>query len=403
MKLKVINDDGSVKCHDISDTHLKDESLSGDVRYIGTQSKEENALNIYKAYFSKAKVILLDETNTFLVDEMQRLNIVDFSTNQKQKTIFDREDFTFMYYTSGSTGMPTGALKTLDNIISEVESVTKLLQSYSINKVIVTVPFIHLYGTLFGLMYPLLNEIDIVFKEHFLPHDLLSIADPHTMVVTTPLYIKALNTLTEAKDLSQTLFVSSTAPLDEKSICSFNEKFSADIMQIYGSTETGGIAYKINTNPLWKPFTQVDIYTNQAQELEVKSPFVSRKLYANSFIDTKGKIKTFDYIEEEKGGFTLIGRSAKIFKLAGKRYSTVHIEHILESISDIHRALVFVVLKKDSLRGECLDITLESSKTFTKREIKKLLQDNLSNLKFAIELHHVDKIVVNQLGKKLRI
>jgi acyl-coenzyme A synthetase/AMP-(fatty) acid ligase len=403
MNLNIINDDGIIKQYPVKKEHFFNQSLENNVGYIGSQSKEENALNIFKAYFSNAKAILLDETNQAILKQLKDLTIPEFATQINAKTIFDEKDFSFMYFTSGSTGSPVAALKTKKNIESEVKALTELLQEYKIKKVIVTVPFIHLYGTLLGLMYPLMNDIDIVLKEHFLPNDLLNMIDPYTMVVTTPLYIKALNKLSEEKNLSESVFISSTASLDTTSIITFNNKFQTKIIQIFGSTETGGIAYKLNEEPLWNPFKSVEVFTNQENELKVKSPFVSYTLYENGFKHTNGEIQTFDYIEKEALGFKLIGRSSKIFKLAGKRYSTVQIENILEAVNGIEKALVFVGLAKDSLRGEYLDITIESNEIYRVKEIKKILRRELSNLKFSIKLNIVDEIPTNQVGKKLWI
>lgn len=403
MNLNILNDDGIIKQYPVQKEYFLNVALKNQVGYIGTQSKEENALNIFKAYFSDAKAILLDETNQALQKQLNDLNIPEFPTQSESKSIFDKQDFLFTYFTSGSTGVPVAALKSKKNMEAEVKVLTELLADYQINKVIVTVPFIHLYGTLFGLLYPLMNNIDIVLKEHFLPHDLLHEVDPYTMVVTTPLYIKALNKLNEEKDLSKTIFISSTASLDEKNLKIFREKFQTNIMQIFGSTETGGIAYKLNETALWKPFSGVDICTNEKNELSVRSPFVSELLYENGFSSTQGEIQTFDYIEKEDPGFKLIGRSSQIFKLAGKRYSTVQIENILENVAGIRKALVFVGLEKGSLRGEFLDITIESDMRYSVKEIKQILRRSLSNLKFAIVLKTVDKIPSNQLGKKLRI
>ena len=403
MNLNVISDNGTISKHARMKVPLSYEIWKNKIGYIGTQSKESNALNIFNAYFSEAKAILLDETNRSIVELLKHLNIQSFESENSGYTVFDDQDFSFMYFTSGSTGHPVGALKSKENILSEVNALTLLLKKYAIRKVIVTVPFIHLYGTLLGLMYPLVNNIDIYLKEHFLPNDILDMIDDHTMVVTTPLYIKALSKLTQKKDLSKSIFISSTAPLDNESIVAFKERYKADIMQIFGSTETGGIAHKLNDETSWIPFYGVDISSNEKDELKVRSPFISDILYEEGFKNTKGEIQTFDYVELEQDTFKLIGRSSKIFKLAGKRYSTVQIENILEEINGITKALVFVEMAKDSLRGEYLDITVESTIEITTKEIKTILQQRLSNLKFSIKLHIVDKIPTNQVGKKLRI
>ncbi|WP_419774210.1 AMP-binding protein [Halarcobacter sp.] len=403
MKIEVHNDNGTITTHNINKKDFSNSSLQNHLGYINSKSKEQNALNIIKAYFNDSKIILFDETNQILKEKLDELNIKEFLHNEKINTIFDEKDFSMMFFTSGSTGNPVGALKTKKHLEEEVEVLTKLFEKREIKKVILTVPFIHIYGMLFGLLYPLLNDIDIVLKEHFLPNDLLNLIDDNSLVVTTPLYIKALNKISQEKDLSKATFVSSTGPLDSQNAKKFSEKFNTDVMQIFGSTETGGIAYKLNDEILWTPMPKVEIQTNEQNELKVLSPFVSTTIYENSFKDINGVMQTFDYIEKENKKFRLVGRSSQILKIAGKRYSTIQIENILEEEEEINKALVFVSSDNDSLRGEVLDITLESSKEFTAREIKKILQSKLSNLKFSLSLKHVDKIPTSSVGKKLKI
>lgn len=403
MYLKVYNDNGSMNQYEIKKENFLDKDIEGKVSYISSLSKEQNALNIFRSYFNSAKSILFDDTNKLLKDKLKQLNINSFDTFQKNKTVFDHKEFSFIYFTSGTTGDSIAALKTRTNIEKELESLRNILDKYDIKRVIVTVPFIHIYGSLTGLFYPYFNDIDIILKEHFLPNDLIELCDDNSLVVTTPLYIKALNKSSVKKDLSKVLFLSSTAPLDKKEAIAFHNKFNTNIIQLFGSTETGGIAYKLNDEELWTPLDKVQTKTNENNELKVLSPFVSNELYIDEFKQTKGEIQTFDFVEFEDDKFRLIGRSSQILKVAGKRYSTIQIENILESQEDIKKALVYVKNDKDSLRGEILDITLESKQEFTVKEIKKILQSQLSNLKFSIDLRCVDNIPTSSVGKKLRI
>ncbi len=403
MKIEVHNDNGTITTYNINKENFTNSSLENHLGYINSKSKEKNVLNIIKAYYSNSKIILFDETNQIISKKLEDLKIKEFNTGNNTKTIFDEKDFSMIFFTSGSTGNPVGALKTKKHLEEEVKVLTKLFENKNINKVVLTVPFVHIYGMLFGLLYPLLNNIDIVLKEHFLPNDLLNLIDDNSLVVTTPLYIKALNKISSQKDLSKAIFVSSTAPLDALNAKEFKEKFNTDIMQIFGSTETGGIAYKLNNANLWTPMPEVKIETNENNELKVISPFVSTTLYENEFKDINGIMQTFDYIEKENEKFKLVGRSSQILKIAGKRYSTIQIENILEEVEEINKALVFVSSNEDSLREEKLDITIESSKEFSSKEIKKILQNRLSNLKFSLSLKYVDKIPTSSVGKKLRV
>lgn len=403
MTLKVFNDDGSINQYVIKKELFFDKNYLNKVSYIASSKKEGNALNIFKSYFSNAKSILFDSTNKPILKQLEDLNIKEFNEAFDNENIFNDKDFSFLYFTSGSTGFPLGALKTKENIISEIEVLSSLLKKYEIKKVIVTVPFIHFYGSLMGIFYPLFNDIDIILKEHFLPNDLLDIIDENSLIVTTPLYIKSLNRINSSKDLSKSLFISSTAPLLSDDAKEFKEKFSSNILQIFGSTETGGIAYKFNDEILWTPLEKVTTSLNETNELKVKSDFISNIVFEKEFKQTNQQIQTFDYVEFINNKFKLIGRSSQILKIAGKRYSTIQIENILEKIEGIEKAVVFVNSNNATLKDEILDITIESKKDFLSKDIKKILQAELSNIKFSINLKIVDKIKTSAVGKKLAI
>ncbi|MEZ4692579.1 MAG: hypothetical protein R2837_00830 [Aliarcobacter sp.] len=92
--------------------------------------------------------------------------------------------------------------------------------------------------------------------------------------------------------------------------------------------------------------------------------FISNIIFEKELKQTNQQIQTFDYVEFIDNKFKLIGRSSQILKIAGKRYSTIQIENILEQIDGIEKAVVFVNTKKDTLKDEILDITIESKKEF---------------------------------------
>ena len=404
MKLHVHHDNGEITSHDINKESFYNKEFEDKISFINSSKKEDNALNIYKSYFSNAKSILFDNTNKGIVRKLDELNIKEFNDQTNNNNIFEKQDFSFVYFTSGTTGSPVGALKTKENIENEIKVLTSLFAKYNLKRVIVTVPFIHFYGSLMGLIFPYLNNVDIILKEHFLPNDLIDLIDDNSLIVTTPLYIKSLNRITQTKDLSSSVFLSSTAPLFKDTAIEFNKKFNCDIVQLFGSTETGGIAYKNNDDELWTSLDSVQTSTNKDNELIIQSPFVSSVLYENEFKYTHNKIQTFDYVElNNNNKFKLIGRSSQILKVAGKRYSTIQIENILENTQGITKALVTIKTKKEELRGESLLITIQSNEVFLVKDIKKIIQNELSNIKFSIKLNIVEEIKTTAIGKKIKI
>ena len=392
MTISVYDDNGAIRNYTIDKESYKN-NQTDDIVFIDSSSKESSLLKLIEVLYGNGKAILFDKNNKFIEE---RLKLLDFKK-------FQDKNFSLIYFTSGTTGKPVGALKTKENLLLEIEQQTLLLKKYNIKKVIVTVPFIHVYGTLIGALYPLENNIDIVIKEHFLPNDLLDMIDEYTMVVTTPLYIKSLNKLETRKNLSKSIFISSTAPLYPEIAKEFNEKFQTDVIQIFGSTETGGIAYKYNDSTLWTPIHTVEISQNNQGELKVVSPFVSNILYEDDFKTINNEMQTFDFIEIIDNKFKLIGRSSQIIKVAGKRYSTLQIENILENEPNIQKAIVFVSVNKNALRGEELNITIQSDENILVKDIKKILKKELLNVRFTINLKIVDEIKTTAVGKKMMI
>jgi len=388
VKVIIQNDDGSENIY--KSENLLDTTLKNRVILIPSKIKEENAIEILRAYLSGAKPILYDQENLSLKEKIESLGVETFNDI----------DFAAMFFTSGSTGFPTGAFKSRENIETDMAALVREFGNFQIEKVVATVPFIHIYGFLAALLLPLKLNVDLLFKEHFLPHDLLESAKPHHLVVTTPLYIKSLLRLDEAKDLSKTIFISSTGPLPSEIAKEFTDKFNTTLIQLFGSTETGSIAFKKQDDTFWSPFQGVETTLNAEGLLHVKSPFISKTLWQEGLVHTGGEIQSFDYALIENGKFQLIGRSSNIVKIAGKRYSTAQIEEILEAMEGISKALVHVKHNNAELKDEIVQIFLESKRPVGIKELKSAIKQKLGKINLPIELHHVEKISTTQMGKK---
>ncbi|WP_041958834.1 AMP-binding protein [Sulfurospirillum arsenophilum] len=388
MRVIIQNDDGGENVYE-SET-LVDTALKNQVILVPSKTKEANAIEILRAYLSGAKPILYDQENLSLKEKIESLGAETFNDI----------DFAAMFFTSGSTGFPTGAFKSRENIEADMKALVREFGNFQIEKVVATVPFIHIYGFLAALLLPLKLDVDLFFKEHFLPHDLLESAKPHHLIVTTPLYIKSLLRLDETKDLSQTIFISSTGPLPAEIAKEFTDKFNTTLIQLFGSTECGSIAFKKQDDIFWSPFQGVEATLNDEGLLHVKSPFISKTLWQEGFTQTGGEIQSFDYAVIENGKFQLIGRSSNIVKIAGKRYATAQIEEILEAMEGIEKALVHVKHNNAELKDEVVQIFLEATRPIAIKELKNTIKQKLGKINLPIELHIVDKISTTLMGKK---
>lgn len=364
---------------------------------IALTNKLEFIKSFLPAFYSGQKIVLFDSNHKQLSEFYQKNDISKFDgikdINRTSQLLF---------FTSGSSGFPIGAFKTRKNLVSEVQELKCLLNNYDIKRVVVTVPFVHIYGVLAGLLLPVsLGDVELIVKENFLPYEILNEAlDGNTLVVTTPVFIKAMGKLNENKSLKTNLFICSTGPLEKSDVKIFEDKYSTCLMQIFGSTETGGIAYKVGDNSKWSALNQVNVSALD-NKLSVSSPFVSAYILDKEIKKLNQPFVTEDIIELFENDFNLVGRSNKIIKIAGKRISSKQIESIIEGINGVNKAIVTLNYNKNMFKSEQISIKIESTKKISTKEIKHVIKKNFGTLSIPFKVENVSKINYSSVGKKI--
>lgn len=308
-----------------------------------------------------------------------------------------------LFFTSGTSGNPIGVVKTQGHLQCETLTHKEWLKNETFEQCLVTVPFFHIYGFLFGLSLPLALGLDIVTKEHFLPNEIVNLcASKPTLCITNPVFIRAMLRLREGVNLSQTLFISSSGPLEPHEASAFEEKYSTRLTQLYGSSETGGIAIRSGGSCVWTPLDGVRILEDDGV-LCVESPFVSSTVYDETFISIPSPFRTTDIVEMAENGFKITGRASELVKIGGKRLSIVEIETFLEKMEGIEEALGFVEYHPEQLRGESLTLYLAGDETkIHKTLLKKALHDHFGGIHIESKIVMVKKIEKTAMGKKIR-
>jgi acyl-coenzyme A synthetase/AMP-(fatty) acid ligase len=314
------------------------------------------------------------------------------------------KDTATIFFTSGTTGEPTGAIKSKKNLEKELEVLSKLFASEKFERVIVTVPLIHIYGFLAGVLLPRALGAEVVLKEEFLPHELIELSEgKKTLCITNPVFLKVLNKLQIEGKHSHMSFLSSTGKLDVQTAKELPKKLDCNIYQLFGSTETGGIAYKVNDQELWQPLQQVTV-AQEEQCLSIDSPFLSKYIIESELKELKHPFVTSDLIELQEGKFRLLGRKSEIIKISGKRISLLEVEQLLEESSFIEEALVKLDYNVESHKDEQLNIVVVSALELKalKKEIKTILQNNYKKINIRSHVKVVEEILKNHMGKKIR-
>jgi acyl-coenzyme A synthetase/AMP-(fatty) acid ligase len=125
-------------------------------------------------------------------------------------------------------------------------------------------------------------------------------------LVTTPTQLRAC-VLEETTLPALDCILSSAAPLDADIAVRAEEMYKTPVIEFYGSTETGAIAVRRQTErTIWRTFRDVTVSTSN-EALVVRAPWFAPQ--------TLNDIATVHDDRE----FTLHGRTAEMVKIGGKR------------------------------------------------------------------------------------
>ena len=230
------------------------------------------------------------------------------------------------FYTSGSSGAPTRVIKTWGQLQAEVENLEKVWGADLSDAVILaTVPHYHLYGLLFRVLWPVSTGRAIHARTLLQPLELAEIGKrfPRCAVISSPAFLTRVLNFDASFPPRQTLaaIFSSGAPLPADAAEQAYAGLGLPVTEVYGSTETGGIAWRAHApgagQGSWQPFPPVRTETRSSAEdprphLWVRSPWTWERDW----------VETGDLAEHgDDGHFKLLGRADALLKLEDKRIS----------------------------------------------------------------------------------
>ena len=339
-------------------------------------------------------------------EQLKQLFTADIP-NQKNNTpnhnfIANFKDTTLSIYTSGSSGEPKAIARNFEQVIKEIATLESLW-GLSVQGCLFTasVSHCHIYGLLFRLLWPFLTQRPISLQFIAFEEILIEILNqyPTCILISSPAFLKRLSehNFKKINNTALSHVFSSGGKLENE-----EAKRSAailgveDITQIYGSSETGGIAYK-NTklNSYWHLLPLVEMQIND-QILSVKSPYC----YQSNWLNTNDLVRLHgDYFE-------LLGRADSIAKIEEKRVSLLDIEYYLAPfplIADVralalkrHRDYIALVIV---LSDEGKRFLQYYGKNNLNNKIKLFLSTKFENVLLPKQIRIIDQIPMNAQGK----
>ncbi len=280
----------------------------------------------------------------------------------------DLSDAKVTVFTSGSSGQPKEITKNVQQFQTEIET----LESYwgrllGDSQILSTVSHQHIYGLLFRVLWPLAANRCFHSDMYLSPEPLFNQSKgKRSCWVASPAQLKRLDDLTEWAALKKMAVIfSSGGELPVAVAQKIDQNCDHHVLEIYGSSETGGIAWRQSVNdPLWQVFDRVKISVKQ-ETCELTSPYLApQEIYR---LDDKIKIIA-------DGRFSLLGRKDRIVKIEEKRLSLDQLENKLCHSNLVKKAHALLLLGRRDKIAVTLVLTEWGEKTLNSRGRPQLIK-----------------------------
>ena len=288
------------------------------------------------------EVVLFTDSSDELHDviDLPRVIAVDLGATIAHEADFavamiDATQLAAYVFTSGSTGLPTPHAKHFGALVANARAEAERFGMLAAGAdrgpmtVVGTVPPQHMYGFETTVLLPLMNGHAFYAGRPFFPIDVarsLAHAPAPRLLVTTPVHLRALCAHVEPMaDLVHV--ISATAPLDTALAGQAEAYFRAPLSEVYGCTEAGQVATRRTLDgDTWQTYANVQIHPNSDGTATVSGGHVETPVILSDFVRV-----------EDSTHFALLGRTADMVNIAGKRASLAYLNHhllMIEGVTD---------------------------------------------------------------------
>jgi 4-coumarate--CoA ligase (photoactive yellow protein activation family) len=295
-------------------------------------------------------------------------------------------------YTSGSTGESQICPKTAGQLLGESEVLARHFGVQPEDCVLSTVPDRHIYGLLYGVLMPMSAGARFVRDTPFHAETVADFIRRFNVdtLVSVPAHLRGLLNLPEGS-LPVARVFSSGAEIPETTVAKLSERFNIRVTEAFGSSETGGIAYRdaLSREP-WRTLPGVEVAADDDGRLLVTSPFIDQEQGSPYRCDDR-----VDIVGD--GRFHHIGREDGVVKIGGVRVSEKEVEQRILALPGVEDAAV-VSVKVDGPRG-CEIWAAMVAPGWNARRLRKSLREWLEPVALPRRIRFVSSLPRQATGK----
>lgn len=290
-------------------------------------------------------------------------------------------------FSSGSTGKPKSTKRTWGAFSSAARCAVQSLNLGDQSLLVVaTVPAQHMFGLETSIFWPLHSNLSLFHGRPFFPTDIKAVVESSPipcLLVSTPTHLRACTTL-DSPWRNVAAVISSTAPLHRQLANRVESKLDAQVVEIFGSTETFSYATRRTAqDERWRLYEKLNI-------VEKNNRCFLRAPYFNSAVELEDRLDV-----HPDRTFSVVGRSQDLVKVAGKRASLTELNQRLANIEGVVDG-TFIV-PEHGLESQRLSAVVVTH--LSKQAVVNELRKSIDEVFLPRPLYVADRLPRNPIGK----
>ena len=319
-----------------------------------------------------------------LEDELlRRRSVGDWTQTVMRAWAHGSRSITFT--TSGTSGAPAHCTHHWASITQELDAQTALFADRQ--RVVGLVGPRHIYGFLFCVLLPRWLGVPFVDGRGAAPAGLASVSRPGDLLVGFPMRWELAAPSGQWPE--GVTGVTSTGPIAAATIATLRQRGLNRMVEVYGSSETGGVAWRDNPADPLRPYPHWSL--NHDCMLERSDPDVPGLTH---------RVESPDTLMPRAGGFDVTGRRDGAVQVAGSNVSCAHVASVLGEHPDIRSCAVRLMGAHEGSRLKAFVVIRPDVEADALRPaLRRWMQPRLSAAELPANIVFGDALPRNAYGK----